>query len=225
MKKLILLGSVNKTLLYPVSLAITLIIYNIINKFLNENIGRKKIYSLIVFLSQALGIMAVRLIPIIFKYESDNIKTHKKVYFYLSIIAIIRFIVVFSLNFFEIGINFNIVNVLCLNEILDIIILLALTKYFLKYNYYIHNIISLILFCLFGIIIDLIIGYYKNLKLVDSIYYLEGIMKCVLACYIKYMMDTKYYKYWNILFLVGIIYIINLLLYLFFIQYLIQMIY
>ena len=57
MKKLILLGSVNKTLLYPAFLAVTLIIYNIINKFLNENIGEKKIYPLIGFLSQALGII------------------------------------------------------------------------------------------------------------------------------------------------------------------------
>jgi hypothetical protein len=82
------------------------------------------------------------------------LKPLKKYYFYLSIIAIIRFTIVFSLNYFEIGINFNIVNTLCLNEILDIIILLALTKFFLKYNYYIRNIISLILFCVFGIIID-----------------------------------------------------------------------
>ena len=211
MKKFITLGLVSKKLLYPVALAITLIIYNIVDKILSKNISGKKIYSFIAFLSQALGMLLVRLIPIIFKYPSDEKKDSRKDYFYLLIIAIFRFGMAFLLKLTDIGINFNIVNVLCLNEILDIIILLVLTRLFLSYKYYIHNVISLILFCVFGTIIDLFLGHYVNLKPVDSVFYLEGITKTVLACYMKIMMDTKFHKYWNIIFFMGIVYLISTL--------------
>ena len=209
MKRLVILGSVNKKLLYPIFLAITLIIYNIIDKAISKNISGNKIYSLIAFLSQTFGMISIRLIPIIFKYENnDNIAKRncsKKDYIYLLIIAVIRFCIAFSFIFIKIGINYDIVNVLCLNEVLDIIILLIITRIFLKYRYYIHNLISLIIFCVFGIIIDFFLGHYKNLKPADSIYYLEGIAKCVLSCYMKYMMDTNYDKYWNIIFFMGFV--------------------
>ena len=69
MKKFVILGSVNKKLLYPIFLAITLILFNIIDKALNDKISGKIIYSLLGFLSQTLGIMSIRLIPINFKYK------------------------------------------------------------------------------------------------------------------------------------------------------------
>ena len=209
MKKFVILGSVNKKLLYPIFLAITLILFNIIDKALNDKISGKIIYSLLGFLSQTLGIMSIRLIPIIFKYKSDdNIKNSKKDYLFLFIISIILFCTIFSSKFIQIDINYDIVNVLCLNEVLDIIILLIITRIFLKYRYYIHNLISLLLFCVLGIIIDLILDHYKNLKPVDSFYYLEGIAKSVLACYMKYMIDKKYHKYWNINFFMGFVFFI-----------------
>ena len=209
MKKFVILGSVNKKLLYPIFLAITLILFNIIDKALNDKISGKIIYSLLGFLSQTLGIMSIRLIPIIFKYKSDdNIKNSKKDYLFLFIISIILFCTIFSSKFIQIDINYDIVNVLCLNEVLDIIILLIITRIFLKYRYYIHILISLLLCCVLGIIIDLILDHYENLKPVDSFYYLEGIAKSVLACYMKYMIDKKYHKYWNINFFMGFVFFI-----------------
>ena len=78
----------------------------------------------------------------------------------------------------------------------------------MKYRYYIHILISLLLCCVLGIIIDLILDHYENLKPVDSFYYLEGIAKSVLACYMKYMIDKKYHKYWNINFFMGFVFFI-----------------
>ena len=207
MKKLIVIGTVNKKLLFTLLLAIVFIIFNIINTELNKKIGTKNIYSIITLFGQSFGIMMIRLIPYVLKYKYDKTQRRKKDtfldYFYLSLIITSGMGLTITFQFAEIGINFNILNVTCLNEDLDIILLLILTKIFLDYKYYIHNLISIISFCIFGIIIDVILGHYSHLKPIDSIYFLDGILKTALICYMKYMMDVKFYKYWNIVFAIG----------------------
>ena len=217
MKKFIVLGQASKTLLFPIILAIAMIIFNIINAGLNNNIGTKNIYSIICFFSQALGIMAIKLIPCIFKYKDDKIQQPLKNtfidYLFLSIIVLFYMSMSFVLQFADIGMNLDVLNVTCLNEVLDIILLLILTKIFLDYKYYIHNVISLISFCIFGIIIDVILKHFSNFKPVDLVYFLDGIIRTIILCYFKYMMEIKFYKYWNIVFIVGLISLILILLY------------
>ena len=209
MKKFIVLGQASKTLLFPIILAIAMIIFNIINAGLNNNIGTKNIYSIIGLFSQALGIMAIKLIPCIFKYKDDKIQQPLKNtfidYLFLSIIVLFYMSMSFVLQFADIGMNLDVLNVTCLNEVLDIILLLILTKIFLDYKYYIHNVISLISFCIFGIIIDVILKHFSNFKPVDLVYFLDGIIRTIILCYFKYMMEIKFYKYWNIVFIVGLI--------------------
>ena len=186
-----------------------MIIFNIINTGLNNNIGTKNIYSIIGLFSQALGIMAIKLIPCIFKYKDDKIQQPLKNtfidYLFLSIIVLFYMSMSFVLQFADIGMNLDVLNVTCLNEVLDIILLLILTKIFLDYKYYIHNVISLISFCIFGIIIDVILKHFSNFKPVDLVYFLDGIIRTIILCYFKYMMEIKFYKYWNIVFIVGLI--------------------
>ena len=186
-----------------------MIIFNIINTGLNNNIGTKNIYSIIGFFSQALGIMAIKLIPCIFKYKDDKIQQPLKNtfidYLFLSIIVLFYMSMSFVLQFADIGMNLDVLNVTCLNEVLDIILLLILTKIFLDYKYYIHNVISLISFCIFGIIIDVILKHFSNFKPVDLVYFLDGIIRTIILCYFKYMMEIKFYKYWNIVLIVGLI--------------------
>ena len=74
---------------------------------------------------------------------------------------------------------------------------------FLKYKYYIHNIISLLSFCFFNTIIDLITGKLIKLKPIDFLYYGVLITEETFYCCMKYMLDKRYHKYWDLIFFQG----------------------
>ena len=74
----------------------------------------------------------------------------------------------------------------------------------LKEKYYIHNFISLILCCIFFVIIDLILGSFKGIQFSSFILLIPGLLDSLLLCYEKYLMDKKYHSYWNILFFIGL---------------------
>ena len=77
--------------------------------------------------------------------------------------------------------------------------------YFVYYNF---KIISMILFCIFTIIIDYIFGYLKNVEFAGFISLLPNFLDNLLCCYMKYLIDKKYRSYWNILFFYGLYYFI-----------------
>ena len=78
----------------------------------------------------------------------------------------------------------------------------------LKTKYYIHNIISLILFCIFSIINDIIFKYFKYIELISFLFLLPNLFEDILCCYMKYLIDKKFHSYWNILFFFGLYYFI-----------------
>ena len=87
---------------------------------------------------------------------------------------------------------------------LEIIIITGGTFLMLNYKYYIHHIISMIVFCALGISMDIII---KSFSIhFDYIYiYIIFILNEVLVyCYLKYMMDKLYYHYTDIIFYWGL---------------------
>ena len=77
-----------------------------------------------------------------------------------------------------------------------------LSMIIIKTKYYIHNIISLILFCIFTVINDLIMKSFKYIELKSLLYCIPNLVENVLFCYMKYLIDKKYHSYWNILFFV-----------------------
>ena len=75
----------------------------------------------------------------------------------------------------------------------------------LKYKYYIHNIISMIIYCALGIISDFILGRYFIMNYKYIYIYIPYIINDVMIfCYLKYMMDKLYYHYNEILFFWGL---------------------
>ena len=78
----------------------------------------------------------------------------------------------------------------------------------LKTKYYIHNIISSILFCIFTVITNLISENFKGFKLSGFLSLIKYLFDDLQFCYIKYMIDRKYHSYWNILFFTGLFYFI-----------------
>ena len=79
----------------------------------------------------------------------------------------------------------------------------------LKYEYYIHHYISLFVFFIFSVSIDLLLNnysYLSNRKVLEIfLNIMEIITKVFYYCYIKYMIDKHYHYYWNIMLSSGII--------------------
>ena len=86
----------------------------------------------------------------------------------------------------------------------QIIFYIFLSIMILKSKYYIHNIICMIICCIFSVIIDLILGNLKRIELGSFLSLLEIFADDLLYCYIKYLMAKKYRSYWNILFFYGL---------------------
>ena len=85
----------------------------------------------------------------------------------------------------------------------------------LKYQYFNHHIISIIIFILLGIACEIIIrkfsqgedaftGKFKYYAIVYGIKILNSLCDAFYFCYEKYMMEVYYYPYWNIAFIPGI---------------------
>ena len=76
----------------------------------------------------------------------------------------------------------------------------------MNYKYYTHHIISIIIYCILNITIDLILDnffifYYKYIY----IYIIYLINSAIIMCYLKYMMDKLYYHYTELLLIWGIV--------------------
>ena len=77
-----------------------------------------------------------------------------------------------------------------------IILIIFGTFLLLKYKYYIHHYISMIIYCILGIISDFILNSFFSLSYKYIYIYLRFIFdEVLLFCYIKYMMDKLYYHY------------------------------
>ena len=86
------------------------------------------------------------------------------------------------------------------------IMLMTLVTFFsLKYKYYIHHIITLIIFCVLGVGMDLILGSYLIIDGRSLIFCMITIIGEVMVyCYMKYMMDKLYYGYTEVILYYGI---------------------
>ena len=83
------------------------------------------------------------------------------------------------------------------------------TSCLLKYNYYIHHSITLIINSILGIVSDCIIQNYSQIDFsYVYIYIIYIIVYIVTICYTKYMMDKLYYQYTELMIYYGIITVI-----------------
>ena len=77
-----------------------------------------------------------------------------------------------------------------------------MAKLLLKYEYFIHHYLSIGLFVVFSISIDLILDSYSNFSKIETLElifnFVSIISKVLYLCYIKYMIDRHYHYYWNI---------------------------
>ena len=199
-----ILGTIDKKLLIPLLLSIVYLILNIYEYFYPANDSN----IFIDYFGYSLGQISALIIPKIFKIKRNTKKSEKKCakgnikdYFFLiligTLLAVIQAITTIFMDKESIQ--------LCIAEGFQIIIIFFITLLFMKYKYYIHHIISLIIFVILSIVIDIMLNNIKKIEietiLTETAY---GILESTCYCYIKYMMETKYHYYWNILFFLGI---------------------
>ena len=94
-------------------------------------------------------------------------------------------------------------------EAAEIIIIIIITMIFLKNKYYIHHIISLVIFCGLCVGIDFLLDSFKvelgdEAPLIIIFNIIVIIFEIIQYCYMKYMMNNLYYHYWTISFSQGL---------------------
>ena len=225
-KNLISFGNLNKKLLLAPILIMAQLVFVIFTKYYPEKITNMIIETYM----SALGEMSIKLLPLILKILNDKdekvenlIKQNKcKHYSILSILFMsnslmssLGLIAEYYLNEEPMDINKNYSkNVLFPNNdfilvSLEMVFLIIISIFLLKYKFYKHHIISLGIFFAFGIVCEIFLGTYNNITgifiLCKFIRILEIAVDAMLYCYQKYMMEKYYYPYWNIGFVPGVV--------------------
>ena len=205
-KLFIRIGQVNRKLVILILIYSVTVIFTELNFFFSS----RDTNNIIDFFVSSLGeIFGGILMPYIVKNKT-TIKSKKKTskkqsvkdYFLLFIIFLIaigtRFLVNISTN------NTLQLSILSFLQGWAIILFLILTYFFLKYKYHIHHIISLSIFCISCVLLDIILGHFSNLGLSLLYMFIYVSFDAVIAIYLKYLMDYKYKQYWNILLAIGL---------------------
>ena len=223
------IGAFNKSLLLPFLLALIQIILLVFDHFVPEEIHNNILESY----SIGLGDIAVIIIPHIKFFSISNQKGKEKCS--ISRKIFLNYIILFFLfsietvlkNFF-LGIYFGDlksinkekVDYLSSAESVEIICITIVSIFLLKYKYFIHHYLSIILFSISSVAYDYITLNYTIY--IFLLYYLPNseflyafiaeiisiFVECVYYCFIKYMIDRHYQYFWNIKLSVGIMRII-----------------
>ena len=202
------IGEINKKLLLPILLSLSNILRIIVFYFL-DLFDDNDYFFISTYWGEGIGSLLIMLVPYIFRYKgkqdkkAKNCKTKFKEYIPLILFYSIYQSMVVVGNFK--GINFIENNLYSSTPFTLMILLITLeTFFFLKYKYYNHHIICLVIFCLLSICIDIMLENYKNIKYDEILYYIIYIIGITLYMfYAKYMLEKLYYLYWDIVWVPG----------------------
>ena len=220
MAKYIQLGFFNKKLLLPFGVALLQIIINVMNIILPE---QPKNSILEMFIS-GISEVSFALIPC---FTKNSFKDKKRLVIYKLKQKIAHHTILFFIFVAYVILNI-IMNIqtsmqnksmqnphnsgISLLESLELIFICIVSILLLKYKYFTHHIISIIIFILVCFFIDLIIGNFSYILERGVLFIvLNFIVVIVDACdygYQKYMMDILYYPFWNLAVTIGLVNII-----------------
>ena len=216
-KKIIIFGEINKKHILPLSLAI----YQVLNKIFNTYYPKNILNGIFELYSMALGMLSILFLPCIFKIkvteEEKEREIHKRKWLHYPLLIVIYWIYHLAKLFMVISKvkargNDETINPFAESPFafigLEMILLTVASIILLKYKYFIHHIISMAGFILFGNFSDLLLGSYSEIikfGAVPIIIQIFGIISDVVYYYYqKYMMEKLFYPYWTISFTAGI---------------------
>ena len=213
-KFFISLGIINKKMLIPL---IYIILYSLVNIY-DLSVEYDEIFEFMGRFGVILGELSSFFVGQIIKYRTIKVKKKQKKkkskkqlildFFFLFLINTFFMLMAFIPLFFlkkdkeEEGDKYRDFFII---DALEAVLLTVITYFALKYKYYLHHIISLIIIVILSLIMDLIIGNFKQTNtylLISSIlYFLATIF---LYTYYKYLIEKKYYHFTDISFILGI---------------------
>ena len=217
MVKYIQLGFFNKKLLLPFGVALLQIIINVMNIIIPEQ-PKNSIFEM--FFS-GISEVSLALIPC---FTKNSFKDKKRLVIYKLKQKIAHHTILFFIFVAYVILNI-IMNIqtsmqnksmqnphnsgISLLESLELIFICIVSILLLKYKYFTHHIISIIIFILVCFFIDLIIGNFSYILERGVLFIVLNFIEVIVdACdygYQKYMMDILYYPFWSLAVTIGLV--------------------
>ena len=203
---IISIGLIDKKIYFPLIYIVVYIGIHIFWSFQDSN----KVFFYLEGFGESLALTSIFIISKTFKYQNRdyNIKDKSKSkylrdHFILFLIDLLVRVAMF-LQDFPIFNKKEKPKELYVTNGLEIIFITLATYFLLKYKYYIHHFISIALFSILSIIIDIILNNYDNpnkATIIVSIFYV--ISESLFYSYLKYLVEKKYYFPLDILYKLG----------------------
>ena len=204
------LGKINIKLILPLINIIASIIINVVKNQIDNN--RDAIFFLY-NISYTLGQITTIFINFAFQYrkvykkkkKKEQMKNTIKNYSIMIIINTLYFIIQGFTLFYLLGKLKQPTIYYYINDCLEIIFLTVITHFILKYKYYIHHTISIIIIVIFGLIIDIFFGGLIEANIITLICAVFLVLiDSLLYSYFKYLIEFKYYYFLDVLLILGI---------------------
>ena len=220
-----ILGTINKKLFLSLFLCLGQIAMILIDIFY----PLESIHPFINLYMISIGEMLIKIVPYVLKIsnvkekkkqEKNQIINQKKWKHYL-LLGLIYFLNLCILAGAELSNSYlrraqidNILFMLIPNQnfiiiFFEMVFMVLVSICLLKYRYYKHHIISMVLFLIFGIIAEVILKIYSNIDwkfiIVMFIRILGVGVDATYYCYQKYLMEKLYCPYWNVAFVPGVV--------------------
>ena len=199
-------GRLDKKLILILLFTIIREVYTIIIEYVPDDYH----YFRLDYFNDDLGCTLAGIIMIILFKKKQNTKDKDKRSF--KYLIILFFLIVVKTSYEQIyhyAIHFNpkynYYKILNAVNGIEIILISFATFLIFKYKYYIHHIITMIIYCILGFSIDIILGNFKDISY-DYIYFfiIFIIIEVLIYCYIKYLMDKIFYHYSEIILYYGL---------------------
>ena len=191
-------------------LVVAMILLKLIDLIINSEVPSEYANGILFIFEEELGpIITGIILYFVFKNQTKEKKESKKSIKYIIILILSRGFNICYEYFYIYLIEDEKYNYYCLLNTangIEIIIITFAASVLLKYRYYAHHKICMIIYCVSGITIDIILGNYKipNYTYI-AIYIIFICNEIFLYVYIKYMMDKLYYQYTEIIIYWGLI--------------------
>ena len=203
-KSIISLGIIDKKLIWPFLYSLIQIIKTIYDRKYPKDKQTDNTNSL----GTAVGQIMHFIIPFIIKYkkpkkEKNCTKSNILHYFFLLLFnGIFYGLLATNMSKKDEKVNPH-DSTFCTKEAIEIIFITLVTFFFLKYRYFIHHIIGLVMFSLSAIMVDILLdGFEENFNYKTTLQKIIEIVVILLEvvnyCYHKYMMERLYHNYWNL---------------------------
>ena len=201
---LISFGRIDKKLL----LIVFIVIINLIKLIVVMEVNGKYYNKTLMIITREIGAIIIGLFMYCkYKEKQNKIRKNKKSFKYILYLFLFRLIKSSYEIFYNNIINDKYIFAELMNTTngLELILMSIGTYILLKYKYYIHHIISMIIYLSLSIAIDFILQNFQNSQYdYVYIYIIYIVNEISFFCYLKYLMDKIYYSYKEVVIYFGI---------------------